>query len=358
MRRVVTQFLLLRFAGFFLFVLFALTSLLVLFDVLAHADDLSVHHQNTLWPMVYYAGLRLPVLLTMITPMSVLLAALITFERLATQFELVALQSAGISVYQICLVLLLGGAGVSALHYGVEKFFATSAEVRLLRWAERDYAGVPNREVLEPGPAWFATERYRVKIANAHDRGRQLDDAIIIENPKPGLISAYIEARQARFENGRWTLYDGWEQSTGGGARTVFKERVLDLALVPSQVALVRLPLSVLPPPILRTLRDQPLDPNIPAYRYETWIAHSEAAPLAALAMILLSAPLGLQLKRSGHQLRWGGLGLGAGFLFFISERILLALAESGTVQPGLAVWSPLAFFSVTGIVTLCLLQK
>src|SRR5690606_6734567 len=88
MRTVVARFLLLRFAGIFVFVLFTLTSLLVLFDLLAQADDLALHHEETLWPLAAYAGLRLPVLLTMIIPMSALLAALVTFERLASQYEL------------------------------------------------------------------------------------------------------------------------------------------------------------------------------------------------------------------------------------------------------------------------------
>lgn len=359
MRRIVAQFLLLRFAGIFLFVLFTLTSLLVLFDLLAHADDFAVVHHNTFWPMTWYAGLRLPVLLAMITPMSALLAALVTFERLATQYELVALQSTGVSLYQICAVLLLGGLAVSALHFGVTVVAATPAEARLFRWAERNYEGLPDRAVLEPGPAWFATGPYRLHIGNAQEQGRKLEHIVLIESQQPGVITSYTEAASARVSPTGWTLLDGWAQTIEGGRVEPFAERLLPLVLTPLQIAQVRLPVSSLDLATLRTLSEKPAAVRpFPACHYQTWLGRRFAEPLGSLVMILLAAPLGLQLKRSGRQLLWGSVALGLGFVFFISERILLALGESGLIAPGLAVWSPLAGFGLAGIATLVFLQK
>lgn len=360
LRWIVARFLLVRFAGIFLFTLFALTSLLVLFDLLAHTDELALHHEDTFVPMLYYAGLRLPVLLAMIMPLSVLLAALVTFERLATQFEFVALQAAGISLRQVCFIMLLGGFAISAGHYGILVNVATPAEARLFRWAERDYEGLPKGSALEPGPAWFSAGRFRVHAANARDGGRRLDEVVLIENEQPGVIVAYYEAKEARYDlSSGWTLLDGWKQPTQGGARLDFARLDIRLPLEPAQVAVVRLPLSSIDRTTLKVLRRISAEAQSqPAPQFQAWMDRRRAEPLGALVMILFAAPLGLQLKRSGRQLRWGGLGFGVGFIFFITERIMLALGESGTVSPTLAVWGPLAVFGVVGIILVNRLAK
>lgn len=356
--RIVPRFVLLRFAGFFLFVLATLTSLLALFDLLAKADELSAYHDATLLPMVYYVGLRLPTLLTMIIPMSVLLAALVTFERLATQYEFVALQSAGVSIYEVCFFLLVGGLGVSALHYSVASALAKPAEARLYRWAEREYAGLPNEQNLDPGAAWLGTERYRVHIGDARDQGRRLNHVVVVENLRPGEITKYYEAKEARYDGKGWTLVDGWEQTTQGGRRKPFQELAIDLTVVPEQVANVRIPLSSLDLATLQALRAKSSPVTDPPHRYETWVQRNRAEPFGSLVMILLAAPIGLQLKRGGRQGFWGRFAIGTGFLFFIAERILLAFGVSGDVGPLVAAWSPLASFGLLGLTSLYLLQK
>lgn len=356
--QIVPRFVLLRFVGFFLFVLFTLTSLLALFDLLAHADELSAHHDTTFLPMAYYVGLRLPSLLTMITPLSVLLAALVTFERLATQYELVALQSAGVSIYEICFFLLVGGLGVSAMHFAVASTLAKPAEVRLFRWAERNYEGLPDQKNLDPGPAWLGTARYRVHVGDAREQGRRLLEVVVVENERPGVITKYYEAKEARYTEKGWILVDGWEQTTDGGRRNPFQEVAVDLAVIPEQVANVRLPLSSLNLATLGILRAKASPTTDPPHRYETWAARSKAEPLGSLVMILLAAPIGLQLRRGGRQGFWGRFAIGMGFLFFITERILLAFGVSGDVAPSLAVWSPFACFALLGLTCLYSLQK
>lgn len=359
MRTVIARFLLLRFAGIFVFVLFTLTSLLVLFDLLAQADDLALHHAETLQPLAAYAGLRLPVLLTMIIPMSALLAALVTYERLASQYELVALQSAGVSMYQVNLVLLTGGLAVAGLHFAVAAQFAVPAEARLFRWAERDYAGLPGKEVLAPGSAWFDAGRYQVHIDQAREAGLRLDTVVVIERESPDAITTYYEAREARQVGGGWELVDGWKQTLADGRRENFKSFTLPLPLDPGEVMRVRLPLSSLDYGVLRQLRDAPAESGRPSRaHYETWLGRRLAEPLGTLIMLLLAPPLGLQLKRSGHQMRWGALGLGLGFLFFIAERVLAALGENGVLPPGPAAWGAIAVFGFVGVVQLITLQK
>src|SRR5690606_34067940 len=146
--------------------------------------------------------------------------------------------------------------------------------------------------------AWFDAGRHQVHIAGAQDEGRRLDTVVVIERDHPNAIATYYEAREARHMNGDWELIDGWKQTLANGRREHFERLALALPLTPAQVMRVRLPLASLDYGDLRQLRDAPEESGRPARaHYETWLGRRLAEPLGTLVMLLLAAPLGLQLK-------------------------------------------------------------
>lgn len=359
MRPLFLRFLLRRFAAIFLFVLAALTSLLVLFDVLAHSEDLTLNHASALTPMACYAALRLPTLATMIFPLAVLLAALVAYERLAVQSEIVALGSAGISLYRVVAVFLGGALAVGALQFLLTMTTVVTTEVRLDRWAARGYRGLPDASTLETGEAWFASGPYLIRFANARERGHVLDRVTVVERGPDGTMVGHYEAATARFAHDAWELSQVSHTTLETAVTEASARQVFRWDFVPRQVALVGLPVDALPLAMLRELASDPSGRmERPAHYYETWWHRRWAEPLASLTMMLLAAPLGLQLKRGGRHLLWGGIALGSGLLFFIVERIFVAFGESGALPPVLAIWSPFTVFTLLGLGLLLHVQK
>lgn len=359
MRPLFIRFLLGRFAVIFLFVLAALTSLLVLFDVLAHSEDLTVNHASVLTPMACYAVLRLPTLATMIIPLAVLLAALVAYERLAVQSEIVALGSAGISLYRVVAVFLGGALVVCALQFLLTLTTVVTTEVRLDRWAARSYRGLPDASTLETGVAWFASGPHLIRFANAREQGRVLDRVTVVERGPDGTMVGHYEAATARFTGTGWELSQISHTTLDTAVTATIARQVFRWDFVPRQVALVGLPVDALPLPMLHELATDPSGRmERPAHYYETWWHRRWAEPLASLTMMLLAAPLGLQLKRGGRHVFWGGIALGSGLLFFVLERIFVAFGESGALPPVLAIWSPLTVFTLLGLGLLIHVQK
>lgn len=79
-------------------------------------------------------GLQIPYFITFALPISLLLAALLTFNRLRRDSELVALRSSGISLYRLVLPVLLFGLLVTGLNFAFNETLvpATQREARLL----------------------------------------------------------------------------------------------------------------------------------------------------------------------------------------------------------------------------------
>ena len=86
-----------------------------------------------------------------------------------------------------------------------------------------------------------------------------------------------------------------------------------------------------------------------PIYVYETWLHKRLALPVLCLLMVLLAAPVSQASARSGGTASRMTLGIGLGFLFFVSDGLSTALGETGSLLPVLAAWAPVAIFASVG---------
>ena len=46
----------------------------------------------------------------------------------------------------------------------------------------------------------------------------------------------------------------------------------------------------------------------------------------------------------------WLYADIGLGFLYFVTDGLLMTLGEMGTISPMIAAWSPMAIFAAIGI--------
>ena len=83
----------------FLATLFALVGLILLFDVIDLLRRASSRDYVTFWDVVRLGLFKMPQMLPLILPFTILIAAIITFLRLSKTHELVIARSAGLSVW-------------------------------------------------------------------------------------------------------------------------------------------------------------------------------------------------------------------------------------------------------------------
>ena len=82
------------------------------------------------------------------------------------------------------------------------------------------------------------------------------------------------------------------------------------------------------------------------------------AQPLSAVVMVLLAAPVTLQLGRHGHRVIFSVFAMTMGFLYFVVERILSTLGETGELAALAAVWGPHAIFGIIGLTVMVHQQR
>lgn len=289
---------------------------------------------------------RLPALITETMPIAVLAGALLTFVRLSGGLEMTAMRATGLSLSRIMTALAPACLLVAAVQFGLQAEVSPRTERALSDWWERT---MPAGEETPPR-LWLRTHGEIAAIDRVSRDGRALAGLLIVQRARDGDLIARLDARGARYENGRWVLHD---------VRIVRADRPgdearpeLDWPHGPSPANMVELAWPVGPQTLERlvaTLRGTWTGQRGPLF-YWTALDGQLVALLDPLLMVILAAPLLLAPPRSGRSglemLKVIALGLG----YLGVSGLLAALGGTGTVPPILATSVPLLLFGAYGV--------
>ena len=333
------------FISHLLLVLISAIALLQLFDVMSQADDLLADLGGGVSVMLHYSLLRLPILVTFLLPFSVLIAALLTFGRLHRYSELVAIQALGIPFWKILSMLLPSMLVLVFLHFLINDQLTPPATRTLVEWEEKVTTRKPNDIAL-----WLRDGKDLISIGRIEDHGKRLEDVVIFHRDEGGNLLRQATAQRASFDGDGWWLHDiddlRIRPIAEHGASLVERQHwptelhpdvVSDLAAAPNALSIIK----------LRHLLSQQDIISRPLHVYQTWLHKSFAVPIASLFMVILATASVRGLQRQGGTIVNALIGFGGAFLYFVTDGMLLAFGEAGSIYPVLAAWLPLLLLAI-----------
>lgn len=324
-----------------------LSAILSIFDLLANAGDVTRHNESIFYPLMTYVWLRFPGIVNIIIPLAGLLAALSVFTTKVMSQEMIAVRSVGISIYQVVVMMIGGGLIIILVHFTLLNFVLPNSAQKLHLWSEMEYRGSPpENRASDQIPNWIAAGNTIIKLQSASTDGTVLKDLSVITRQPGGPLKDYFTAREAVFENGGWTLKQVQYPSSPQSGITSEKV-ILNLPIKPGFFARTIDNPESLGIAKLWQLASQDIAFEKPSYVYQVWLHQKFSQPAGLLVMILLAAPLGLQLARKDTMMIKSFYVICGGFLFFIFERLIATLGEGGFINAGLAAWSPAFVFAM-----------
>lgn len=347
---VMTRYVGWRFALRMIGILLGLSALLLIFDTMANADDILTHHNKIVDPLFTYMVLRAPAIAALVLPLCVLLGLMRTFAKLVASQELVAMRAAGISVYRLMTLFLLATAIIAFGHFLLINAVLPKTQTQLKNWAAHDYQDTPGMFEGESNPRWIKTGDFFLHVGMALENGRVLKDVDLIERNSDGGIKNYQEIEEARFDGMRWHI------KTSDGLRLT-----ISLPLTPPNFETLKADPSELGyGALMQSLWNENGEDSAlsdPAQRRlnQLWLEYKLAQPLAAFIMLVLAAPLALQISRRGHMMRSGTFILISGCGYLLAGQLFLSLGEAGYLPVFLAAWGPALIFLSLGFWVLLL---
>ncbi len=332
-----------RFAA----LLFGLVVFLQMLDLLANADAVLEGGGEPVDSLIRYIFLRIPSIIETVAPLAGLLGALTALVVMARNSEIVAMRAAGRSVLSLIGGLVVVGLMLALLLFLFSDRIVVRFNAQLEDWKSTGYK--PVGEIIDGSEAWVIEGETIVRVGHVLRNGAVLNDVRVFHQAENDSVSDIVNIRLAIWENDAWNLFE--VERVGGATQATPEEApAWETKLTPEDFNKLANPPSELTfDELEHYVRELALGTR-PEYYYDTWLQRKLAGPVVLALMPLLAAIAAFAHHRQGSAVMVVVYGITLGFLFIVTDNMLLAMGQFGALPPVVAAWLPLALFATIGL--------
>ena len=362
--KILDRYLMMEMAGPFLFGLCTFTLLFFSAETLMGVARMVVESQAGFAVVIEYLYNRLPYVLVLTFPMSILLSALMAYGRLSGDSEVVALKAGGIGFFRIFLPGLVFCAAISGLSLWMNDCWVPPTMKRAYDILLQNQRGDEVQRALITTPRVLSNGQEQMIYAHSLNVTKKVMRGVFIHFFFESMRVREIYANEARWNGHVWELKDvkstefdnygrikyemegqrGWTPLAPGESppdpetlsRRQFRPEEMSRKELAEQLATL--------PPVQAGDDDMRRKRN----RYLVMFHQKLSLPLTCLVFGAFAIPLGIRPHRTSTSI---GLGLSLLFilLYYVLMTVGMVLGEAGTLDPWAAAWLPNILFGIVG---------
>lgn len=345
-----------RFIGLLLFFVI----LLQMLDLLNESKAINAAEGAGFSSVLNYISLRAPQIASQFAPFAALLAVVVTLATLNLTSEITIMRAAGMSIHRVLAPIGIVCGTIALCHFAFHELVVVRATEKLAYWVANDYAmNLPE----DLGTRTDVRLVHDNSLISAQSAVRSPDEVllngvVIYNRDGNGLTEDIIEAKSAIFTGGAWRLVGltRLDASSLGVARE--GAAPWDTTLDPDLLFALTLNADRTPlPGLLRQIGKLRAD-GADASAAMTSLLSRFSRPMSTLVMPLLGAIAGFGVRRQGNQLVRAVGGAGLGFVYFVSENLMLAIGKLGVAPAMISAFLPFALFMVIGFTILLAIEN
>jgi lipopolysaccharide export system permease protein len=301
------------------------------------------------WKFLYFA-LKMPMFVFHITPVSMLVAVLVTLGIMNHNREITAVRCAGVTLTHLCAPLVLLAGVASALVFLTNEYAVPAATRQAQFVLDTHIKNRPARSIFRQNRIWFYGERNTIFNIQMLDPVEKLMEGVTLyrfDESGTRLIQR-VDARRARFRRGRWDFFNVTTRAflPAGRMKVVSRpRRRMRLPEKPADISQYRERPEQMNWQALaeyvRKLRRSGFNPTA----YVVDLQAKLSLPLVSLVVTLLAIPISFRARSGGGIIGSLGASLTLGFAYWIIISIGISLGHAGKLPPLLAAWLPNLFF-------------
>ena len=208
-------------SSFLLYFIMFLASFVLMTQVFTFFELLSDILKNhiSMWRVFEYHVFLTPKLLYDSTPVSAMVAVLVTFGILTKHNEVTAMRACGVSVHRLALPVVFTSTLLSALLFAFDYYYVPAAN-RRQDAIRAEIKGRPVQTYLSPGRPWIfgrGSRIYYYKYFDA-DQNVMAGPSVFVFDPESFAVRRHISAERARWSPslGAWVFENGWTRNIRG----------------------------------------------------------------------------------------------------------------------------------------------
>ena len=302
--------------------------------------------------------LQMPLYIFYALPMSMLLSALMLYSRLATDSELIALRSAGISAYRLAVPTLVVGLLVTGISFTFNEAIVPATKTRgaeLLQEALNEGKVTIVSNVVNPVyetvtlPDGSKTQTLTKLFYAKSSNGKEMDGVTILDLSEPGM-QVFVSGRKATWNNEKnfWDIFDGtsYTYSTDGTRREImkFQQAIVNFSRVPLDLVNRKKDTEEMTVQELEKLKSL-FDQNGNFKESQTTLLRIQqrlATPFICLVFALFGAALGMRPNRRSGKGASFAMSIVIIFGYYLLAFMCDALGLKGVFSPYVAGWLPM----------------
>jgi LPS export ABC transporter permease LptG len=332
----------------------AFLTLLLVFTLFELLGDILRNQVSPLTVGEYLLNV-MPYFLYNTTPLSMLLAVLVTFGLLQRSNEITAIKATGISLYRLVIPVLIVSTLVAGVLFLSDQIYLPYTNKRQDALRNR-IKGKPAQTYLRPDRKWIFGQHSDIYYYQFFDPDRDVFGGVSVFqfDPHTFQITHRITADRAKWSEsmGRWVYEQGWERSLSGSA--IESYRKFDVATYPELAeapAYFKKEIKQSSEMSYEELRHYIHDleqSGFDVVRLRVQLQKKIAYPLITLVMAVLAIPFALSAgKRSA--VAGVATAIGIGVVYWTISGLFEAMGNLSQLPPAVAAWSPDLVFGFIG---------
>lgn len=310
--------------------------------------------------LVYYPSL-VPDIVRLTTPLALFLSCVFLTGKLAQEFQLLALQTSGVSLYRLMVPFVLVGTVVSAAMFAFTGWIVPQTNDIVLNFEKQYLKDAPRQ--MDVTDIHLQNSPGSILAVGYYDRDSQTAHRVSMQQfDRESRMIHRVDADKMMWVDSlnQWRLSTVRVRRMGPSVEILRQFDTLDTLL------------HVLPRDLARTERDVE-SMTIPEARHyieslrragvsstgrpEVTYYSKFSYPLASLIVILLGVPLASVRRRRGQAIQLA-IGLFVAFVYLSTLKVIEPLGYAGALSPVLAAWLPHGLFAMFALIALIAARK
>ena len=297
----------------------------------------------------------LPEVINYTFPMSMLLASLLTMDKLSGNSEITAMRSGGLSFRRIAAPILIAG-------FFISMFSVIWAE-KVVPPAKAEYTRIVNYEIKNDAKpktqdhiiikSIAKGQLERLTYARTFDEKKGLLKDITIEDFQKGQLVRIQKSPSAKWIDGTWIMEGGsitdLTGADGVSRQLTFGEQIMPVVVTPKTISLDQKSPDEMTIGELKEYMGVLQRQYMPTTKYRMEMYMRFSIPLASFFFALIGVPLGMQGQRTGTSM---GLGISVViiFIYYSVMTFMSGLGNGGAVPTIVAALVPNALCGSFGL--------
>ncbi|MFA5411171.1 MAG: LptF/LptG family permease [Candidatus Omnitrophota bacterium] len=354
--RILDRYILKSVLSLFLICLLTFLFLYIIIDIFSNLDEILKQKVNLFILLEYYLS-YLPIIFVQVSPVACLLSTLYTFGKLNRGNEIIAMRSAGLSIFQIAKTVIIFGFLVSLCVFWVNDRLVPQSLVLNQKIKDDMESGRKKAPEKQNEPisnlSIYGLKNRLFFVSKFFPAEATMEGITVLEHDEQQNITKKIVANKGIYQDGLWRFYQviTYEFDESGQTKQepqYLEEQVMAIPETPQEFLTQRqrtdyMTIAQLDDYLWKLSKSGAIGVirNIKVDLYQRYFS-----PFTSIVIIFLGIPFALKMKKRATGLSSLGLSMMMGFLYYVLNAVSIALGKAGILMPALSA-------SLTQIITL-----